>query len=125
MDIRVWNMKPGRKALKWQDIGSPTGNGFPATRKHNVCFNKWPPFPRKSLNRHSKAAGGPTSYFESIGNIEGYPVLTKIFSEGKIVTESRLTGVEGKRVSAEKFDPPKDSLKKDFLPKQKPAHPAP
>ena len=69
-----------------------------------------------------KGGGGPASFFESIGKIEGYPVLTRIFSNGTIVTESRLTGVEEKSVSVQEFDPPKDYVKKDFLPKNLPTH---
>jgi len=69
-----------------------------------------------------KGGGGPASFFESIGKIEGYPVLTRIFSNGTIVTESRLTGVEEKSVSMQEFDPPKDYVKKDFLPKNLPSH---
>lgn len=69
-----------------------------------------------------KGGGGPASFLESIGKIEGYPVLTRIFSNGTIVTESRLTGVEEKSVSVEEFDPPKGYVKKDLLPKNLPSH---
>lgn len=69
-----------------------------------------------------KGKGGPASYFESMGKMDGYPVLTRIFSGGVLVTESRLTGVEEQQVPVQEFEPPQGYVKKDFLPRGMPSH---
>ncbi len=94
----------------------------PGSQEARGVFHDMAAFSQEVWQGAFKGGGGPASFFESIGKIEGYPVLTRIFSKGTIVTESRLTGVEEKSVAAKEFDPPKDYVKKDFLPKNLPSH---
>jgi len=94
----------------------------PGNREAQKVFQDMAAFSKEVSQAAFKGSGGPASFFESIGEIEGYPVLTRIFSNGTIVTESRLTGVEEKSISAQEFDPPKDYVKKDFLPKNLSPH---
>ncbi|MCA9422194.1 MAG: hypothetical protein KC592_14320 [Nitrospira sp.] len=89
----------------------------PGSQEARGVFQDMAAFSQEVWQGAFKNGGGPASFFESIGKIEGYPVLTRIFSNGIIVTESRLTGVEEKSVSVQEFDPPKGYVKKDFLPK--------
>lgn len=79
-------------------------------------------FSREVWQETFKGSGGPASLFEALGAMEGFPVLTKTFSDGKPVTESRLTGVEKKQASGQEFEPPSDYVREEFLPKQAPFH---
>ena len=94
---------------------------IPGTQEAQAVFQDMAAFSRDVGKGAFKGSGGPTSFLESMGKIEGYPVLTRIFSDGRIVTESRLTAVKEKQVSVEEFEPPKDYVKKDFLPKHSPS----
>ena len=94
----------------------------PGSQEARGVFHDMAAFSQEVWQGAFKGGGGPASFLESIGKIEGYPVLTRIFSNGTIVAESRLTGVEEKSISAPEFDPPKDYVKKDFLPKNLPSH---
>ena len=89
----------------------------PGSQEARGVFQDMAAFSQEVWQGAFKGGGGPASFFESLGKIEGYPVFTRIFSNGTIVTESRLTGVEEKSVAAKEFDPPNDYVKKDFLPK--------
>ncbi|GJL68646.1 MAG: hypothetical protein NPIRA06_12810 [Nitrospirales bacterium] len=94
----------------------------PGSQEAQGVFHDMASFSQEVWQGAFKGGGGPASFFESLGKMEGYPVLTRIFSNGTVVTESRLTGVEEKSVAAKEFDPPKDYVKKDFLPKNLPSH---
>ena len=96
---------------------------IPGSQEAQVVFQDMAAFSREIGKEAFKGGGGPASFFESIGKMDGYPVLTRIFSDGKIVTESRLTGVKKKQVAVEEFEPPKGYVKKDFLPKYTTSHP--
>ena len=130
-ETQTINGYPCVKYETWQDDNKVAEHWVtdwkqvPGSQEAQVVFKDMAAFSKEVSQSAFKGNGGPASFFESMGKIEGYPVLTRIFSEGKIVTESRLTGVEEKPVSAEEFDPSKDYVKKDFLPKHKPAHTAP
>jgi hypothetical protein len=95
---------------------------IPGSQEAQGVFNDMADFSREVWQGAFKGSGGPASFFESMGKMEGYPVLTRIFSDGKIVTETRLTGAEEKKVPVQEFDPPKGYVKKDFLPKQAPSN---
>jgi len=94
---------------------------IPGSQEAQGVFQDMAAFSREVGEGAFKGSRGSASFFDSIGKIEGYPVLTRIFSNGTIVTESRLTGVEEKSISAQEFDPPKDYVKKDFMPKNLPS----
>jgi hypothetical protein len=96
---------------------------IPGSQDAQAVFQDMAAFSREIGKGAFKGGGGPGSFFESIAKIDGYPVLTRIFSDGKIVTESRLTGVKEKRIAGEEFDPPQGYVKKEFLPKSTPFHP--
>jgi hypothetical protein len=84
-------------------------------------FQDMAAFSREVWQGTFPGSGGPVSLFEALGTMEGFPVLTKMFSDGKTVTESRLMGVQEKPASGQEFEPPKDYVKKEFLPKHVPS----
>lgn len=94
----------------------------PGSQEARGVFHDMASFSQEVWQGVFKGGGGPASFFESIGKMEGYPVLTRIFSNGTIVSESLLTRVEEKSVSVQEFDPPKGYVQKDFLPKNIPSH---
>ena len=94
----------------------------PGSQEAQDVFQDMAAFSQEVWQGAFKGNGGPAAFFESIGKMEGYPVMTRIFSNGNLVSESRLTGVEKQQVSEKEFNPPKDYVKKDFLPKTSPAH---
>ena len=125
-ETQTINGYPCVKYETWQDdnkVGEHWVTDWkqvPGSQEAQVVFKDMAAFSKEVSQSAFKGNGGPAAFFESIGKIEGYPVLTRIFSEGKIVSETRLTGVEEKQVSAEEFDPPTEYVKKDFLPKKTP-----
>jgi hypothetical protein len=90
----------------------------PGGREAQAVFQDMVAFSQELWQGAFKGHEGPASFFEAMGNMDGYPVVTSIFSDGKIVTESRLTAVEEKSVPAHEFEPPKGYVQKKFLPKQ-------
>jgi hypothetical protein len=97
----------------------------PGSQEAQGVFKDMADFSREVWQGAFKGGGGPASFFESMGKMEGYPVLTKIFSDGTIVTETRLTGVEEKKVPVQEFDPPEGYVQKDFLPNKTPSNTGP